>query len=969
MALFTRSSKQEPRRSGGLLGEITGLSPLARGAVTPMKSFFRLVKAGQSTLPHAHVTEPASSEYNVLTPRERFALEADREKLSSQEIIFLARRSRYRGWISGSVAIVMLLYAVFYTMQVLAHGVHALGFMNLSYVWVFFLAIASYSLKENLRAYQFRNRSLVSFGEWLGTRTPRGKGSMQATADQKKLIGWMVVLGGGTIACLYPHASYAAGSGTSQGVFSSGQATSPMQSAIGILSRLQPTDLSAQWLSRLFPSLTGGPSSTLASMFAAFNTIVLDIGGVFVFWQMALTMVYAAQNGSLRGSRVHIPYSAIRTFVGGASLAPVLGGFCIAQALALQILGAGYWAADQLYDAMVGATLNSSAIAQSIGQMPIQGVGTLLSRTLSVETCYAWSVANDQDLTAVGVTHPTSPMYAARFAVNTGSSSVPWDNIGSPTGNNYSVDAGECGALLVPEVTQGGANDVYSPTASQTFDTKRIADFQKYMDALWSSGLPTSLASLITANGGAKVGMPAPSTPTANNLTSDYQKAQTAAVSYLGSTRALAQSLAESDLSQSAGSGSAGGAPASSSGMSYASAISATAKAQGWVSAGALYSRVSEMFTHSIGAMQSSVPSLTMPQISGMPVSDANHVEAAYLTADQMMGSNLLPLSNSGSTTNTVLPSSGSDFNAAAAEQRVLGEPTASLMMSLNRMLLINPADPIGSIAADGSTMIYTGAGILGAIGLAKLVSFGAFGVAAKVASVAAGGKLAGIIGQAAGFFVSMGVVLGEVLIGLGSFETYVVPMMFYIIWMFAIVNAIAFAAEFVLSAPIAALQHMRLFGEEAINQEQRQFYIISFIQGFLRPSLLLFGLAISTFVLSAVAQVFDATFNLAAAASLGGATVGPIGIFVFALMLIFIQFQLAIRSAELITRVPDAVADLVGGYLSRMGGERPGDIGERLYGSGHRRISTGLQVAQKSLSPGSASTGAGGGGVSGNLG
>ena len=92
----------------------------------------------------------------------------------------------------------------------------------------------------------------------------------------------------------------------------------------------------------------------------------------------------------------------------------------------------------------------------------------------------------------------------------------------------------------------------------------------------------------------------------------------------------------------------------------------------------------------------------------------------------------------------------------------------------------------------------------------------------------------------------------------------------------------------------------------------------------------------------------------------------GPIGIFVFVLMMMFIQFQLAIRSAELITRVPDAVADLVGGYLSRMGGENAGGHAERLYGATHQRISTGTQITRKALSPASKAAGAAGGAAKG---
>jgi conjugal transfer/type IV secretion protein DotA/TraY len=191
------------------------------------------------------------------------------------------------------------------------------------------------------------------------------------------------------------------------------------------------------------------------------------------------------------------------------------------------------------------------------------------------------------------------------------------------------------------------------------------------------------------------------------------------------------------------------------------------------------------------------------------------------------------------------------------------------------------------------------------------------------------------------------------------------VPMLFYITWMFAIVNCIAFAAEFVLAAPLAAFQHMRIFGQQAINQEQRQFYLISFLNGILRPSFLLFGLAISTYVLSAISEVLDKTFNLAVASSLGGAVVGPIGIIVFVLMLGYLQYQLMIRSVHLITRAPDAVADLVGGAIARMGGsaEEGLGVGQSVYGQS-RVVSSGIMKVA-SVSPAKAVTS--GGGVSGS--
>lgn len=920
-------------------GEISGVRPLVASFLLPWRSLATLLRQGWRVRPHVDQPVPGGS-YSTLSPEARFESEVARERLTDRQVLALAVRTTRRAILASIFFLTMLAYSVVHSIQVFKAPAGPLSLFSLSYVWIFCAAMAMFTLREHLRAYQLRSRRLVNFWEWIaGARRRR---LLMLTDETKNrpppILVALLVLGGATAASLlFSHPALA--QVTSRGPVDVGQASTQIQNAVGMLRRLGPTDLSGQWLARLFPSLTGASPGMLASMFSSFNTIVLDVGGVFVFWQMGLGMVHAAQNGTLRGSRIHIPYSPMRTFAGAATLAPVLGGYCLAQALALQILGTGYWMADQLYSKMIGAAFSPAEISQSINNLPLAGMSPLLNNGLSAETCFAWYQANARDLSIVGVPSRVGPMAAhipTAESVSTGvtpGGGLPWASSPNQYGSDYIYDLGQCGSLSVP--IEGGATSIeVGPktfTGGDAFDAARNAAFNSYMSSLWSSGLPSALAGMISPNGGAAITAPAIGSPTAQVLQTDYAKAETAAATYLGSVRTAAAALANSSLT------------------AYARALKSTSKSLGWVSAGSLYSAISQMYTHAIGAATGSVPSLTVTTLDGVSPSERAHIRASYNVVNALMQSAILPISPVYPSTSTgvIAPTAGTSFNAETASQRVLDQPSAALLFRIDHGMLLDPRNPIGSITSEGTMLIYSG-GAMAGLGLA---GSWALHLAAPLSRTALpvtplarlGGKVSDIA-----------TILGEVLIIVGSFETYVVPMLFYITWMFAIVNVIAFAAEFVLAAPLAAFQHMRIFGEEAINQEQRQFYIISFLHGLLRPSFLLFGLAISTYVFSAISQVLNATFNLAAASSLGDSVVGPIGIVTFVLMLVFIQYQLSVRSIAMITRAPDAVADLVGGYLARLGGGNEGvGLGESTYGVQGRVAGQAIKAVMPAKIPG----------------
>ena len=78
---------------------------------------------------------------------------------------------------------------------------------------------------------------------------------------------------------------------------------------------------------------------------------------------------------------------------------------------------------------------------------------------------------------------------------------------------------------------------------------------------------------------------------------------------------------------------------------------------------------------------------------------------------------------------------------------------------------------------------------------------------------------------------------------------------------------------------------------------------------------------------------ILNTLINIAAAFSFGTAAGGPIGIVVFLLMITYVKYQVFIRSGSLIHRVPDTVAEMIGGMTARLQGEEPSRSSEAMFG------------------------------------
>jgi hypothetical protein len=124
--------------------------------------------------------------------------------------------------------------------------------------------------------------------------------------------------------------------------------------------------------------------------------------------------------------------------------------------------------------------------------------------------------------------------------------------------------------------------------------------------------------------------------------------------------------------------------------------------------------------------------------------------------------------------------------------------------------------------------------------------------------------------------------------------------------------NAIKQNGAAVMRAPLAALQHIKADGEEFLEQKQQTFYLMAF-NALLKPTLLLCGLVMASVMFVVMANFLNVTMGLAFISSQGDSIIGIVGIFVMFVISFFIHYQLCMRSFGLITKVPEAVADLLG--------------------------------------------------------
>ena len=153
------------------------------------------------------------------------------------------------------------------------------------------------------------------------------------------------------------------------------------------------------------------------------------------------------------------------------------------------------------------------------------------------------------------------------------------------------------------------------------------------------------------------------------------------------------------------------------------------------------------------------------------------------------------------------------------------------------------------------------------------------------------------------------------------------------------------------VAAPLWAFFHIRMDGQEFVDQVQRPGYMIAF-NLILRPVLMIFGLMLGYLVFGSMLWFVNYTF-LPVSASLGQtSSVGIVGAVVLIILMSYLDFQIAMRSFHLITEIPERVSRWFGQGGENLSDDKEGQGASQFFVGGLERriqnVSQGVAQAQR---------------------
>jgi conjugal transfer/type IV secretion protein DotA/TraY len=766
--------------------------------------------------------------------------------------------------------------------------------------------------------WQLRTRRLGSFREWLHSpsewmppsETPGGRGNVAA-------LLFVGAVGAAVFACAPAYAQTNGGSGGSASLSQIFSTPNPAQ------------DLWTMMLSFIFPNmdgLGGGMQTTqsqaafaaLSAAMGTFLSVLMALGGAMLSWHTLSGTVSTAHEGKVLGQRWHLVWAPVRVCTGYAMLAPVSNGFCLAQLLVLQLAIWGGSFGNALWGSYINVLANPTGQTQAVGQTIDPSVALAVRDLLELEVCRATGLIQASEVNNGVPAQTVSGGSAGTVASGIGGSQ---DNIGNmqtiytdtqiaaPTPYSSSAwhflfsdpnaigfmggagssertyDYGICGAASITYLTGSGSTDL---AARVSFENARL----KALDALIVAlrGIAIQIAQ---AKDPGSTSSQAPQPPSFSAVTQ-------AATTYQNSVETAVNTL------QSAMNGNA------------ISTMKTQMQQAGWASAGMFYMDVTRLQNIYHDGLNLTI------NVKAPNLGNATREIISRLGSPEL---GTIPLFEEWWKAGVLNPGTGGQFSTAADAAKIDTDASGGTFQKvvkkiadswapngLRYLLTMWQVDlsqgsslyqmiSVGHALMDG---FWAGAAVLVATGSVISTAFTAAGSLLSANPEAAVGAIA-----LHAVLVPFAGILQMLMIGLlsvGVTLAYVLPLMPYTQMLFLTVGMLILVVEAVVAAPLWAFFHIRMDGQEFVDQSQRQGYMISF-NLLLRIPLAMMGLFFSFQVLDItmwfVSQTFLPAFLSVADGSSG---FGLIGMFTGVVMMGYLNYQVAIRSFGLITALPDRV-------------------------------------------------------------
>lgn len=179
-----------------------------------------------------------------------------------------------------------------------------------------------------------------------------------------------------------------------------------------------------------------------------------------------------------------------------------------------------------------------------------------------------------------------------------------------------------------------------------------------------------------------------------------------------------------------------------------------------------------------------------------------------------------------------------------------------------------------------------------------------------------------GVADKIIGFAMVWTALIAMALLIAGVLHAYILPLMPFILFTFAVMDMLVMTICGVIAAPVWAMMHINLEGEEMFKGRHGAGYMVCF-NILLRPVLTLFGLFLSMHLFEAMIWLLSVTIYPALGTATAGHFFGVIGTITYVILITVLNYQVAVRSFHLIIQVPQRVSSWFGASADGDGGEQ----------------------------------------------
>jgi len=237
--------------------------------------------------------------------------------------------------------------------------------------------------------------------------------------------------------------------------------------------------------------------------------------------------------------------------------------------------------------------------------------------------------------------------------------------------------------------------------------------------------------------------------------------------------------------------------------------------------------------------------------------------------------------------------------------------------------------DPMARLMGAGNTMLNRSLALFGLSALAAGIEL--FGKITKKT----GGKK---VGEFAG--VAKGILIGLGMVGLfaGMFLFFILPLIPFVYFSFAVIAWILEIFEAVVAMPLWALAHLRIDGDGMPGGAAVSGYSL-LLMILLRPALIVMGLIGGYVIFGAAVFFLSSLFNGAVGnlrGEIAGGSVGAVSVFVYTVIFVFLVYNISVMCFKMIDDVPKGILRWLGVGVQTFGDSRGDPI------SGQREVVVG---------------------------